>query len=83
MCNKRFVGVNFFSQGKKVMASGLENTSNAFVGNSNIRMTENATKRLRYILLLKMVLFSLRHVHAGVDIAHGIWGRDMTPGSEQ
>lgn len=53
MCIKIFVGINFFSQGKKVMANGLENTSNTFVGNSNVGWTKNGTKRLRYILLLK------------------------------
>lgn len=35
------------------MANGLENTSNTFVGNSNVGWTKNGTKRLRYILLLK------------------------------
>lgn len=69
------------------MANGLENTSNTFVGNTNVGRTENATKKTQVHLATAkwchFPLLSLRHIHTGVDTAYDIWESDMTPGSEQ
>lgn len=68
------------------MANGLENTSNTFVGNSNVGWTECSKKARVHLATEKWCCFpllSFRHIHTGVDTAHGMWESDMTPGSEQ